>query len=201
MIDGLSVIETAAAGGVVFATRQNMDDVVRSVWNLYGEPTIESIAQSLARQCRYNGHCRAFYSVAQHSILVSDQFADPGLALWGLLHDAAEAWIGDVVRPLKRMLWVGPPYRSLDWIEQQLIDRLATRFHPGGLIVPAAVVNADNRAMVTEVRDLKPRYTGRMPDVEPFAERIEAWPYGVAEVRFLRRFAEVDEARKAGRLL
>jgi len=201
MIDCLNVIETAAAGGVIFATRQIMDDVVCSVWNLYGDPTIESIAQSLARQCRYNGHCRAFYSVAQHSVLVSDQFADPGLALWGLLHDAAEAWIGDVVRPLKRMLSVGPPYRSLGWIEQRILERVAERFGLRGLFVPAEVVEADDRMTVTEARDLQPRYAGKMPDVAPYAARVEPWMHVVAETRFLRRFAELDEARKAGRLL
>lgn len=79
------------------------------------DATLEDIATSLSRLARFNGHTRYFYSVAQHSAivaLVAADLANPtgcadqgGLALkaarWGLLHDAHEAWMGDVAGPLK----------------------------------------------------------------------------------------------------
>ena len=67
--------------------------------------SIYDIAHALARQCRYNGHCFGHLSVARHSIwvsgLVETWTKDRHLALHGLLHDAAEAYLGDMVRPLK----------------------------------------------------------------------------------------------------
>jgi len=83
--------------------------------------TIDEIAHALAFQCRFNGHTKAFYSVAQHSILcyrlgkeiavIRDIKLTKETTLALLLHDAAEAFIGDVVRPLKRSL---PDYQEIE---------------------------------------------------------------------------------------
>jgi hypothetical protein len=80
---------------------------------------IDDIAHGLAHVCRYAGQCRAFYSVAEHSMLVADTVSE--FAYEALLHDAAEAFIGDVTRPFKQLL---PDYKRIEaTIEDAMIKR------------------------------------------------------------------------------
>lgn len=71
----------------------------------HGEINIVDIAHSLAMTCRFSGHCRKYYSVAEHSVVVSELAGhDEDLARWGLMHDASEAYLPDVARPIKEHL-------------------------------------------------------------------------------------------------
>lgn len=102
---------------------------------------IEDIAHALAHVCRFAGNSRLFYSVAEHSVRVgsiSGQFA-----LEGLLHDAAEAYLGDIPAPVKQFC---KDYRVL---EERLMEAVAERF---GLAypIPRIVTVADQQVLLTE---------------------------------------------------
>lgn len=79
--------------------------------------TLHDVAHGLAKQCRFNGQIDRFYSVAEHSILVS-RLVPKKLAIYGLLHDAAEAFLGDIVTPLKAMI------TGYDEIERKLLQHI-----------------------------------------------------------------------------
>lgn len=127
----------------------------RKFWPLSPDPADVSprdIAHSLAHLCRFNGHVSEFYSVAQHSVFVSDlirrAFSDPVVALWALLHDAAEAYIADLPRPLK----VADELTDYRAIEQNVQGAICVKFGLP-LEMPEAVKRADNIALITEARD------------------------------------------------
>ena len=115
---------------------------------------IVDIAHALSHLCRYNGHTKWFYSVAQHSVLVAETIAercsDPFVLRSALLHDAAEAYLGDMVRPLKRIPDMRRVYEHYEHLAESVIS---ARF---GLLWPWSqeVHDADNAVMLTEQRDL-----------------------------------------------
>lgn len=108
---------------------------------------ILDVAHALARLCRYNGHCEGFLSVARHSLWVSTRVAvrHPELALAGLLHDAAEAYLGDMPGPVKHSPAMAP-FREAE----EAIERLIARRWEIPWPMPAAVHEAD-RYVLREV--------------------------------------------------
>jgi len=147
---------------------------------------IEDIAHALSHLCRFTGHCRKFYSVAQHSVHVSE-LLPPEYRLAGLLHDAAEAFIGDVSSPLKALL---PDYKE---IEKRIEAAVLARF---GLApeLPLSVKCADLRMLATEQRDLLPPHGDEWAvlDGVPPCEWVVV-PQAPRKARgwFLRKFAEL----------
>ena len=150
---------------------------------------IKTIAHALSHICRYTGHVREFYSVAQHSVLVS-YLVPPEHALAGLLHDAAEAYIGDVAAPLKRLL---PDYKV---IEQRVEAVVLAKFGlPAEL--PPCVKLADLVALATEQRDLMPEHDDQWESIaglKPNALHIITQSPAYARIKFLKRFEELTRS-------
>lgn len=147
---------------------------------------IQDVAHSLAMQCRFSGHCRKFYSVAQHSVLVS-YICDSQDALWGLLHDASEAYLVDVPRPLKRS---GKLQGYIEF-EAKMQEAVCRRF---GLPMkePPSVKKADQALLATEARDLmSPLHPDWDWPVEPLPFLIESWDHQKAKDMFMKRFFEL----------
>lgn len=145
---------------------------------------LDDIAHGLSMTCRYGGHVNSFYSVAQHSVLVS--YCVPAeFAKEALLHDASEAYLGDVVHPLKKIL---PRYKE---IEARVEAVLAERF---GLTWPwpDVVKDADLTLMMAERRDLLQHQKKWIHHAEPLPMSIA--PVGPTEAKslFLSRACELE---------
>ena len=106
------------------------------------EVLIEDISHSLSNICRFNGHCNEFYSVAEHSVLVS-QIVWPEHQLAALLHDAAEAYCCDIPTPLKRDLVGYAKIEAANW------DAIAKRFKINP-VLDVSVIKADRAVLLAE---------------------------------------------------
>lgn len=164
---------------------------------LQSEVRMVDIAHSLSLKCRFTGHTRQFYSVAEHSYRVCDWVKDragnsPSLLLQALLHDAAEAYLTDVPQPYKAYLHVGLlPFRN---VEDRVLHAVFDHFEiPHDydlenlrLALPEIVHKADQCLYLTELRDLM---QGRDRDTAGAdGHKIMPWPAAIAERCFMARF-------------
>lgn len=167
----------------------------KQVWPLdprQEEIFILDIAHALSNQCRFSGHTRFHYSVAQHSVLVS-RLCSLENALWGLIHDSSEAFLVDVPRPVKH----DPGMSFYCEAEARMMTAICERF---GLPVeePAQVKYLDNAVFMAEQRDVMPRssHAWRMIQGVKVAEvEIVKWTPEEAELAFLSRYVELTEKR------
>jgi len=110
------------------------------------EYDVEEMATALSNLCRYTGHVNKFYSVAEHSVLVS-RIVPVSLRLPALLHDASEAYLGDVASPLKKLL---PEYRAIEERVQAAIFKYFGLEYP----MDTAIHEADKRMYWQERQDI-----------------------------------------------
>jgi len=120
---------------------------------------LQDIASALSKLCRFGGHCRQFYSVAEHSILASDlmrQRYGNNLTLirWALLHDASEAYVVDIPRPAKCQLT--EYIRIEDGIQRAVAERFDLPWP-----MPEEVHEVDHDILSLELR----AYMPSQPDV------------------------------------
>jgi uncharacterized protein len=157
----------------------------RQFWPL--DPRVEEIdigdiAHALSMQCRYGGHSLHFYSVAEHCCHVSDTCPDEH-ALWGLLHDASEAYLTDVIRPIK------PSLTGYKTLEERIMACICERF---GLPVeqPAIVSELDRRILGNECADvMAPPPVPWYHTGEPLPIKfLPCWSPNIAKHQFLTRF-------------
>lgn len=151
---------------------------------------VDDIAWALSNICRFGGHCDPFYSVAEHSVLVS-YVVPPEHAWQALWHDATEAWYGDIPRPLKQAL--GDAYADLEhlgWLAVCKALDIDPELHP-------SVKQADNAVLFAEKRALfspdSPEWGWSVP---PADVQVRALPPAQARSLFLSRYADLASARR-----
>lgn len=175
----------------------------RRFWPLDPTPEdvdIRDIAHALAMKCRYGGHAKRFYSVAQHSVIVS-HYAPREHAMAGLLHDAAETYLADIPRPVKPRLegWWG--------IEQAVMDVVAYKFDLPMVLLAPALYDEPREVKTIDTAILWPEMMALMPAgsldnlIDTFGSAafekmrdvvIEPWGWERAEWEFLKRFDEIN---------
>jgi len=152
---------------------------------------IWDIAGALAKQCRFNGHCDGFYSVAEHSVLVS--LITEGDPFEGLMHDATEAYMGDLVLSIKLRY---PEYRA---DEDKLWEAVAKQYDlPAEMSVETKI--ADTRAVMMEADMMMYSRGKKWPGYQDFGphthdfdpeEYIKYYRWEDAEEVFLKRYNEL----------
>lgn len=158
----------------------------RQFWPIDPTPNdifIEDIAHALSMMCRYGGHTLRFYSVAEHCCHLYD-VAPKEHRLWALLHDASEAYIVDIIRPLKPFL------SEYKFYEKAIMNCVARRF---GMSEnePPIVKELDGRILADEAAQLMAEPPAAWTFAgEPLGVLIQCWSPQQAEMEFLRRFVE-----------
>jgi 5'-nucleotidase len=154
------------------------------------------IARALANQCRFGGHSRAFYSVAQHSVIVSrlveERGGDAEDVFAALMHDASEAYLGDMPHPLKHRSPLGAAFKEA---EQHLEDAIRARF---GIRADVPEIKRADRALLATERRAFSAESWHWPElegVEPLDLELEAWSPDRAAEEFAARFAELAARR------
>ena len=144
---------------------------------------IEDIAHALAMKCRFSGHTQVFYSVAEHSVLVS-KLVPEKYALAGLLHDAAEAYLADVAGPIKSA------FQKFQEAEMRLMDVIEDKF---GIVETDESYECIKTADITALEMEKATVMRR----DFYRSKLGIWGYDwkTAKELFLERFNELTKGR------
>jgi len=147
------------------------------------EICIEDIAHALALTCRFGGHCKMFYSVAEHSIRVADIVDYKKLKLSALLHDAHEAYLHDVPRPIKHDM---PQYKVMaDAIQKVIMNKFSCQYNE----VNQHIKYADDVMLATEAKTL----LVNMNDWSTLPKPLKTFKpinWKNAERKFIKKFIE-----------
>jgi hypothetical protein len=163
------------------------------------------VAHGLAMTCRYGGQCRMFYSVAEHCVLVSEivemHARNAGMsaeqvrliAQCALMHDSAEAYIGDMIRPLKHQPEMVPFRHAEDVIEAVIAEAFKLHWTPEAHSI---VKRIDDRILVDEITYLMPHpgmylESPLLRDQSPLGARFHCYAPADAERAFLARYREL----------
>jgi hypothetical protein len=157
---------------------------------------IEDIAHSLSQLCRWTGHSRYHYSVAQHCVYAS-LICPPELALECLMHDSSEAYLGDMNRPLKHFTAAGPAYLQIEEkIERVIFNKFGLPFpmSEGVKVYDVQMLYAEKDQLMAEVSQYEPRKWG-MNETRANVI-ISEWTPRFAEEVFLKRFKELYKEKQ-----
>lgn len=153
---------------------------------------VRDIARGLAMTCRYGGQVKRYYSVAEHCVLVSRHVA-PELALKALFHDCAEAYVGDMIRPLKHQAEMKAFRDAEAKIEAAVFEALGLVMTPEEHVAIKAI---DDRILIDEICALsaRPDYylsTPLLKDKQALGVSIGGWSPADAERAFMLRYCEL----------
>ena len=144
---------------------------------------IIDIASALSKQCRYAGHCINFYSVAEHCVHVADK-VDDKFKLTALMHDASEAYLVDLPRPIKKQI---PQYKVLEAQLEQVIANKYKLIYP----FPKEVMSIDNRILMDErIQNMgePPMAWDKYEENDPIGVKLGYWEPSVATRAFINSF-------------
>jgi uncharacterized protein len=157
---------------------------------------IDDIARALGNLCRFGGHSRVFYSVAQHSVIVSELVEQRGGdvedVFAALMHDASEAYLGDMPHPIKHRSPLGAAFKDA---EHHLEAVIRERF---GIRSDSPEIKRADRALLATERRVFSGENWHWPEldgIEPLDLELSAWSPEEAVRAFRRRFEELDARR------
>lgn len=202
-------IESGPEGEAELNAEGNLAAAPDVIWTTSGRlirplaPTPEGIfwadiAHSLSNQCRFTGHTRSFYSVAEHCCHVADIIKMAGLddlLLTALMHDASEAYLADIARPIKHTEGFGEVYLATEAGLERVIADVFGLTYP----YPPEIKDADNAMLAQEIKQLMPAGLGKVWPAPPSGTVPEAacWSPERAEQEFtfrFKRFSGLDKA-------
>lgn len=147
---------------------------------------INDIAHALGNICRFTGHTKKFYSVAEHSVHCS-YLVPKDWELEALLHDAHEAYVGDVNSPLKSLL---PDYKEVeDKVENQIVAVFGLKYDQFGAVKRSDMIMLRHEKTHALGCDHEWEITQSYPDVDL---ELQFWTPEVAKQKFLERFYEIN---------